>query len=75
MNFSLKPDSKGIYGNTPYQYLLDHKLGIARQLIISGKYQVNEVAFKIGYNNISHFIEAFKKIRCNPKENDGLKQS
>jgi len=60
MNFNLKP-FKEIYGNTPYQYLLDHKLEIASQIIISGKYQVNEVAFKIGYNNISHFIEAFKK--------------
>ncbi len=59
--FQLKAGFKEIYGNTPYQYLLDHKLEIARQLIISGKYQVNEVAFKIGYNNISHFIEAFKK--------------
>jgi AraC-like DNA-binding protein len=57
----LKIGFKEIYGNTPYQFLLDHKLEIANQLLLSQKFQVNEVADKIGYTNVSHFIDAFKK--------------
>lgn len=37
-----------------------HKLEIAKQLLLSGDYQVQEAAYEIGYSNTSHFIEAFK---------------
>ena len=57
----LKTAFKEIYGNTPYQYLLDYKLDISKNLLLSGKYQVNEVAYKVGYSNPSHYIDAFKK--------------
>ncbi|MBK7226780.1 MAG: AraC family transcriptional regulator [Saprospiraceae bacterium] len=59
--FQLKSAFKEIYGNSPYQYLLDHKLNLSRTYLLSGKLQVNEVAYKMGYSNPSHYIEAFKK--------------
>jgi AraC-like DNA-binding protein len=59
--YQLKAGFKEIYGNTVFGYLLDHKLDHARVLLDSGKYKVNEVAFKTGYTNPSHFIAAFKK--------------
>ena len=40
---------------------LDHKLDHARVLLDSAKFQVNEVAYQIGYTNPSHFIASFKK--------------
>jgi len=67
--FQLKVGFKEIYGNSPYQYLLDHKLEIARQLLTQDKLQVGEVADRIGYANTSHFIAAFKrKFGLTPKK-------
>ncbi|MBK9272726.1 MAG: helix-turn-helix transcriptional regulator [Saprospiraceae bacterium] len=57
----LKVGFREIYGMPPYQYLLNHRLDIARNMLLSGKHQVNEVADHIGYQNVSHFISAFKK--------------
>jgi AraC-like DNA-binding protein len=59
--YQLKVGFKEIYGNTVYGYLLDHKLDHARVLLDSSRFQVNEVAYQIGYANPSHFIAAFKK--------------
>jgi AraC-like DNA-binding protein len=50
-----------LYGNSVFGYLLDHKLDHARVLLDTMKYQVNEVAYQLGYTNPSHFIAAFKK--------------
>ncbi len=57
----LKVGFKEIYGNTPYQFLLDYKLSLAKNMLTNQKWQVNEVADKVGYANVSHFIEAFKR--------------
>jgi AraC-like DNA-binding protein len=57
----LKVGFKEIYGNTVYGYLLDHKLDHGRTLLDSGKLQVAQVAYQVGYANPSHFIAAFKK--------------
>jgi AraC-like DNA-binding protein len=59
--YQLKVGFKEIYGNTVYGFLLDHKLDHSRAILDSAKYQVNEVAYQIGYTNPSHFIAAFKK--------------
>lgn len=59
--YQLKVGFKEIYGNTVFGYLLDHKLDYSRTMLDTGKFQVNEVAFQIGYSNPSHYIAAFKK--------------
>ncbi len=59
--YQLKVGFKEIYGNTVFGFLLDHKLDQSRVLLDTSKYQVNEVAYRIGYANPSHFIAAFKK--------------
>jgi AraC-like DNA-binding protein len=67
--YQLKVGFKEIYGNTVYGYLLDHKLDHARGLLDTGKFQVNEVAYQIGYTNPSHFIAAYrKKFGVTPKK-------
>lgn len=67
--YQLKVGFKEIYGNTVYGYLLDHKLDQARVLLDTGKFQVNEVAYQIGYTNPSHFIAAYrKKFGVTPKK-------
>lgn len=57
----LKAGFKEVYGNTVFGYLLDHKMEHSRQMLDSGKFMVNEVAYQLGYTNPSHFISAFKK--------------
>ncbi|NOT38520.1 MAG: helix-turn-helix transcriptional regulator [Saprospiraceae bacterium] len=67
--YQLKVGFKEIYGNTPYQYVLDYKLELAKQLLQKKQLQVNEIADHIGYTNISHFIAAFKrKYGMTPKQ-------
>ena len=67
--YQLKVGFKEIYGNTVFGYLLEHRLDHARVLLDSAKYQVNEVAYQIGYTNPSHFIAAFrKKFGITPKK-------
>ena len=57
----LKDGFKQVYGNTAYSYLLNYKLEYARRLLLSGKYNVAETSFEVGYSTPSHFIAAFKK--------------
>jgi AraC-like DNA-binding protein len=57
----LKEGFKQIYGDTVYGFLFDYKMEVARKLLDSGEYNVNEVGFKVGYSTSSHFIAAFKK--------------
>lgn len=65
----LKEGFKEVYGDTVYGFALDHKMDYARQLLDSGKYNVNEVGLKVGYSTGSHFISAFrKKYGTTPKK-------
>ena len=57
----LKAGFKQIYGDSVYSFLFDYKMELARHLLDSGSYNVNEVGLKIGYSTSSHFIAAFKK--------------
>jgi AraC-like DNA-binding protein len=36
-------------------------MDLARKLLESGKYNVNEIGLKLGYSTASHFIASFKK--------------
>lgn len=57
----LKEGFKQIYGDSVYSFLFDYKMEVARQLLASGSYNVNEVGLRVGYSTSSHFIAAFKK--------------
>lgn len=57
----LKEGFKQIYGDSVYSFLLDYKMEVARKLLESNQYNVNEVGSKLGYSASSHFIAAFKK--------------
>ncbi len=57
----LKEGFKQIYGDSVFSFLFDYKMEVARKLLESGDYNVNEVGSKVGYSTSSHFIAAFKK--------------
>ncbi len=47
-------------GLSPMDYILKERLKLARQYLQLGRYQVQEVCFMSGFNNITYFIRAFK---------------
>lgn len=57
----LKKCFKAIYGNSIYAYYQTMRLQKAKEILASGKCNVNETAYNIGYINTSNFILAFKK--------------
>ncbi|MEZ4857249.1 MAG: helix-turn-helix transcriptional regulator [Flavobacteriaceae bacterium] len=57
----LKEGFKQVYGEPVFSFLFDYKMEVARQLLATGTYNVNEVGLKVGYSTASHFIAAFKK--------------
>ncbi|MEY2923683.1 MAG: hypothetical protein RLZZ337_223 [Bacteroidota bacterium] len=59
--YNLKTGFKEIYGKPVHSYLKDYKMVKAKELIQTREQQVNEIADLLGYSNVSHFIDAFKK--------------
>ena len=48
------------YGISPKQYILDIRLGLAKQLLSEGVFKVSAVAEKCGFASPYHFSRAFK---------------
>lgn len=44
------------------QYLNEIRIGQAKKLIIEGKFKISSICMNVGFNNMSNFIEQFKKI-------------
>jgi AraC-like DNA-binding protein len=57
----LKEGFKQIYGDSVFSFLFHHKMEVARKLLDTSNFNVNEVGLKVGYSTSSHFITAFKK--------------
>lgn len=66
---NLKTGFKEIYSKPIHTFLKDHKMNTAKGLIDEREFKINEVAEQVGYSNVSHFIEAFrKKYGLTPKQ-------
>jgi AraC-like DNA-binding protein len=48
-------------GLTPMEYVLHERLKLAKQYLLSGQFQVQEVCYLSGFRNITYFIRAFKQ--------------
>ncbi len=59
--YKLKNGFKFIFGKPVYSYVKEQKLDLARFIFEDKKLLVNEVAGLIGYKNVSHFTNAFRK--------------
>jgi len=57
----LKKYFKQYYGKTVMNYITDHKMNHAKELIMTGDYRVSDVARLTGYKHSTHFTTAFKK--------------
>lgn len=57
----LRRQFRKIHGKSLYAFYLDKKMVLARQLIQEGGRKVEEVAWRLGYEKTSAFINIFKK--------------
>jgi AraC-like DNA-binding protein len=49
-------------GNTPYQYILEKKIEIAKSLLIQSDYSINQISFELGFKSYTNFNSAFQKV-------------
>ncbi|MDB5191024.1 MAG: AraC family transcriptional regulator [Segetibacter sp.] len=57
----LKNDFKMLYGLPIYEYYQKNRMLRAKSLLLLGKYSIKEVGMMVGYSNLSHFANTFKK--------------
>lgn len=57
----LKNDFKALYGLPIYEYYQKNRMNKAKSLLMLGKYSIKEVGIMVGYSNLSHFANTFKK--------------
>lgn len=57
----LKNDFKLLYGLPIYEYYQKNRMLRAKSLLMLGKYSIKEVGMMVGYSNLSHFAQTFKK--------------
>ncbi|MEO0841470.1 MAG: AraC family transcriptional regulator [Cyanobacteria bacterium J06643_5] len=49
-------------GMTPHQYVIKTRVHAAKELLLSGKYSIAQVALMVGFANQSHLNRHFKKL-------------
>jgi len=60
-NTKLKRDFKALYGLPIYEYFQKNRMLKAKSLLVLGEYTIKEVGQMVGYSNLSHFANTFKK--------------
>ena len=60
-DFKLKAGFKEVFGVTVYGFIQTERMAKAKMMLETGEYSVSEIAWTVGYTNVSHFIKAFKK--------------
>ncbi|WP_240420146.1 AraC family transcriptional regulator [Paenibacillus periandrae] len=48
---------------TPYYYLIKYRIKKSCELLNSKEYTITEIARRVGFNHVNHFIQSFKKHR------------
>lgn len=43
-------------------YLINYRLGVAKELLKDPRYRINEIAESVGYSDAKHFSKMFKKV-------------
>lgn len=60
---AFKRDFQTIFETTPHQWLLCKKMDYAEHLLKEKKMKASEFYFMLGFNELSHFSSAFKKVK------------
>jgi len=66
---SFTRDFKRFYDTTPKKWLQEKRLKRANELLLTTDFSVTQIASELGYDNVSHFIKAFKTLyEVTPKQ-------
>lgn len=52
---------KSMLNITPYEYLIQYRIKKASDLLYNSTLNVTEISAMVGFNNVTHFIQVFKK--------------
>lgn len=55
---------KQVSGVTPWEYITEKKIELAKELLCETHKSVIDIAFECGYSNAANFNRAFKKLTC-----------
>jgi AraC-like DNA-binding protein len=58
---SFNRDFKRLFGTTPKKWLITKRLSKSHELLSNAELNVTQAAMEVGYENVSHFIDAYKK--------------
>ncbi|RZL67966.1 MAG: AraC family transcriptional regulator [Pedobacter sp.] len=58
----LKQHFKILFGNTVFGHMLACKMEKSKEMLLTGKYRITEIAEMVGYKHATHFTSAFKKF-------------
>lgn len=53
---------KGVMGITPHQYIIQHRMEWAKQLLANTQLSITEITHRVGLSNQSHFTAQFRKV-------------
>lgn len=60
---------KSMIDQSPYDYLIHYRLLKSVDYLLETSYNINEIAYKVGFTNTNHFIQTFKrKYHLTPKK-------
>ncbi len=59
--YRLCREFSNIYGLPPLKYLIQKRMEIAKTMLLSTNWTIHEISIKVGYDNVTHFINLFKK--------------
>ncbi len=72
---TFKRDFKSFYKETPGKWLKDKRLAYAKALLLNSDMNMNEICYKCGFKNTTHFNKAFKdKYQLPPKQFRSISQ-
>ncbi|MDQ7781610.1 MAG: AraC family transcriptional regulator [Desulfomonilaceae bacterium] len=58
---SLKNKFKQLFGVPVFEYLREHRLRAAYEMLVSREWNVSQAAVQVGYSSLSHFSQAFRR--------------
>ncbi|PJZ53897.1 hypothetical protein CH380_07795 [Leptospira adleri] len=61
--FHFLREFKKTTGETPYQYVLKLRISEAERLLSVPDYKISKIAYELGFNDQSHFTNAFRKAK------------
>lgn len=59
--FKLKHGFKELFGDTIHNFVNNHRLETALQMLLKGDKKAGQVAFELGFSSVQHFSKAFRQ--------------